>query len=157
MYFHPEKILYRDISFIFSTTSVSVSGCGREPFRHCVRSKWEFPMVEVFLKINPSLLNSMIDGIIKQTNLVLFNNFQIKRNDNRWIFLNDWNECFWTLWNIIEIIEIKCAGKHWVQCPWCCSYRWLFLEIIFSFFFSLRFLLSVLCFNYQHTICWHEI
>lgn len=36
-------------------------------------------MVEVFLKINLSLLNSMIDGIIKQTNLVLFNNFQVKR------------------------------------------------------------------------------
>lgn len=36
-------------------------------------------MVEVCLKINAYLLNSRIDGIIKQTNLVLFNNFLIKR------------------------------------------------------------------------------
>lgn len=36
-------------------------------------------MVEVCLKINPYLLNSRIDAIIKQTNLVLFNNFLIKR------------------------------------------------------------------------------
>lgn len=32
-----------------------------------------------------------------------------------------------------------------------------FLEITFSFFFSLRFLLTALCFSYQHIICWHEI
>lgn len=43
------------------------------------------------------------------------------------------------------LVNSKCS-----QCPWCCSCLWLFLAILFSFFISLRFLLSVLCFNYQH-------
>lgn len=79
MYFHPEKILCCDVSFIFSTISVSASGVVECLLGIVLGVNGGALIVEVFLKINPSLLNSVINGIIKQTNLVLFNNFEIKR------------------------------------------------------------------------------